>query len=83
MNTMGSIDNTLYIRYINQFTGEEIKQHKMEYKKEEMDGIIRYVLKYWNGERESARVPEQEQWKCNYCVFFGKECKVWWGQKGL
>lgn len=83
MNSMGSIDNTLYIRYINQFTGEEIKQHRLEYKKEEMDGIIRYVLKYWNGERASAPVPEQEQWKCNYCVFFGKECKAWWGQKGL
>jgi exonuclease V len=83
LNAIGSIDNTLHIRYINQFTGEEIKQHKIEYSKEEVDGIIKYILKYWNGERESMPVPETESWKCKFCVFYGKECKVWWNQKAL
>ncbi len=83
LKSLDGISDTLHIRYLNQFTGEEIKQHRLEYKKEEINEIIKYVLKYWNGERESAPVPEQEKWKCNYCVFFGKECKVWWNQKGL
>ena len=39
-------------------------------------------MKYWNGERKSLPVPEKESWKCNYCVFFGKECKAWWSAKG-
>lgn len=83
LGSVGKIDDNLHIRYINQFTGREIKLYKFDYKKEEMDDIIKYVLKYWNGERESMPVPENERWKCNYCVFFGKECKVWFKQKGL
>ena len=81
--SVGVINSNLHIRYINQFSGKELKLYKFDYKKEEMDGIINYILKYWNGERESMPVPENEQWKCNYCVFFGKECKVWYKQKGL
>lgn len=83
LQSFDGIDNTMYIRYINQFTGDEIKQHKLEYKGEEINGIIKYILRYWSGERESAPVPEQESWKCNYCVFFGEKCKVWWKQRGL
>ncbi len=79
----GKLNANLRIRYINQFTGKEIKLYKFDYKKEEMDEMIKYILKYWNRERESMPVPESEQWKCNYCVFFGKECKVWYKQKGL
>jgi exonuclease V len=80
---MGTISSSLHIRYMNQFTGKEIKAHRFDYRKEEMDNIIKYVLKYWNGERESMPVPESERWKCNWCIFFGKECKVWYKQKGL
>ena len=80
---VGPISNTLQIRYIDQFTGKEIKLYRFEYDANEMEGMIRYVLKYWNGERESMPVPEEEQWKCKWCVFFGKECKVWWKQRGL
>lgn len=71
---------TLQIRYINQFTGKEIKLFKFQYKNDEMDEIIKYVLKYWNGERVALAVPERERWKCNWCVFYGKECKTWWTQ---
>jgi len=81
--SIDSIDDAMYIRYIDQFTGKEIKSERIFYNKDEMDGIVRYILKYWNGERESAPVPENESWKCNYCMFFGKECKVWWKQKAL
>jgi exonuclease V len=81
--SIGKINSNLHIRYINQFSGKEIKLYKFDYRKEEMDDITKYILKYWNGERESMPVPENEQWKCNYCVFFGKECKVWYKQKGL
>lgn len=80
---LGSVSETLHIRYIDQFTGKEIKSHRIEYSKDELDSIIKYVLKYWNGERQSTPVPEDEKWKCRFCVFYGKECKVWWPQKGL
>jgi exonuclease V len=83
LKLLDGISETMHIRYIDQFTGKEIKSHKVEYKKEELDQILKYVLKYWNGERESAPVPEDEKWKCRFCVFYGKECKVWWNQKAL
>ena len=78
-----NLSETLHIRYINQFTGKEIKIYKFTYDEKEMQSSLEFVLKYWRGERESLPVPEQEKWKCNYCVFFGKECKVWWPQKKL
>ncbi len=74
---------TLHIRYMNQFTGKEIKLYRFDYDENEMQKELDYVLKYWKGERESMPVPKGESWKCNYCAFFGKECKVWWPQKGL
>ena len=45
---------------------------------EEAQEAIKYVLQFWNGERESAPVKEAEKWKCNSCKFFGGQCKVWW-----
>lgn len=83
LRSIGTVSDTLCIRYINQFTGNSIKSQTLEYDEEEMDGVIKYVLKYWNGERESMPVPEEEKWKCRFCMFFGKECKVWWNQKAL
>ncbi len=83
LRSMDKISDDLYIRYIDQFTGKEIKLHKVHYKSEEMDEIVKYILKYWNGERKAMPVPENESWKCRFCVFFGKECKVWWNQKAL
>jgi exonuclease V len=77
------VSDTLQLRYIDQFTGNEIKLYKFQYSNEEAQQIVQYALKYWDGERKSLPVPEQESWKCNYCVFFGKECKVWWPQKVL
>ena len=80
------LSETLHIRYINQFTGKEIKTYRFTYDEKEMQAAMEFVLKYWKGDRESLPVPEAEKWKCNYCSFFGKECKVWWqerGQKGL
>ena len=79
----GRISDTLWIRYINQATGNVIKVHKFKYDEKEMSGILDFVLKYWRGERESLPVPEEEKWKCNFCAFFGKECKVWWPQQKL
>jgi exonuclease V len=83
MKALGKTSDTLYIRYINQFTGKEITLYKFQYDEDEMQGIIKYVMKYWSGERKAMPVPEQEKWKCSYCVFYGKECKAWWQQKVL
>ncbi len=83
LSKIENLSDTLHIRYINQFTGKEIKVYRFVYDEKEMQNALEFVLKYWRGERESLPVPETEKWKCNYCVFFGKECKVWWSQKSL
>ncbi|MDE1811087.1 MAG: PD-(D/E)XK nuclease family protein [Candidatus Micrarchaeota archaeon] len=78
MRTLNKISNTLYVRYLNQFTRKEIKMERLQYDRNEAQGIIMHMLKFWNGERKSLPVPENEKWKCNWCVFFGKQCTVWW-----
>jgi exonuclease V len=80
---IGKVDDFLRIRYINQFTGKEIKTYKFLYDKQDMEDSLKFVLSYWKGEREALAVPENEKWKCQYCGFYGKECKVWWPQKQL
>ncbi|EET90062.1 MAG: PD-(D/E)XK nuclease family protein [Candidatus Micrarchaeales archaeon] len=80
---IGKIGNTLYLRYINQFTGKVVKLHKFEYSESEFNSTMEFSLKYWNGEREALPVPFEEKWKCPFCAFFGKECKVWWPQQKL
>ncbi len=77
------ISDTLYLRYINQFTGNVIKLHRLKYSDEEMAQMIGFVMQYWNGDREALPVPEEEKWKCNFCAFFGNRCKVWWAQSKL
>ncbi len=77
------ISDTIHIKYINQLTGKEIKLYKFTYSEKEMQDTMDYILKFWKGERESMPVPEGEKWKCNFCVFFGDKCKVWWPQKKL
>ncbi len=80
---IGRLSDTLYLRYINQFTGNVIKLHKLKYSDEEMSQMLEFVMKYWRGERAALPVPVEEKWKCNFCAFFGKECKVWWTQQKL
>jgi exonuclease V len=77
------LSDMLVIRYINQFTGKEIKVYKVRYEDAELAGILEYVMKYWRGERAAMPVPKEESWKCRFCIFYGKECKVWWPQKVL
>ncbi len=81
MKSLPEISDTLYIRYSNQFTGKLIKLYKFNYNEEELRGAKRYLFPYWKGEREATPVPESESWKCNYCVFFGKQCKTWWKER--
>lgn len=79
---LGSVSDSMRLRYLQQSTGNEIQIYSFDYNKEETQGIVKYVLGYWNGERESNPVPESEKWKCEWCEFFGDKCKVWWGQRG-
>ena len=81
--SIGTVSDVLCIKYIEQFSGKEIDLHKFDYDPKEMQDIIKYIMKYWSGERESMPVPEQEKWKCSYCAFYGKECKAWWPQSVL
>ncbi len=66
------------VRYLDKATGEVIENLEVRYSKEETDRYITNAMKYWNGQREAMPVVESENWKCNSCRFFGKECKVWW-----
>jgi exonuclease V len=77
------ISETLCIRYTNQHTDKQINLYKFKYDESETQEIIKYIMKYWRGDREAQPVPEAEKYKCNWCVFFGKECKVWWSQSKL
>ncbi len=77
------LSNNIYLRYINQFTKENIKALKFYYSEKEADKILKFAIKYWNGDREALPVPFDEKWKCNHCTFFGNECKVWWPQRTL
>jgi exonuclease V len=81
--SIGRLSDTMVIRYINQYTGKRIDNYKFKASDEELDGTISFALKYWNGEREALPVPYEEKWKCEYCMFFGKECKVWSPQRKL
>lgn len=72
------LSNKLEVVYVDRFSGKQISSIEVDYDEEKMADKMTYVLKFWNGERESAPVAEAEKWKCNFCKFFGKECRVWW-----
>ncbi len=80
---MEKLSDSVMLRYLDRFTGKLLKTYKLAYSEGEVGEIIKFSMKYWNGEREALPVPSEEKWKCQWCVFFGKECKVWWPQKGL
>jgi exonuclease V len=75
--------DTLRVRYIDKTTGDEIRIYSFDYNPQEAQEAIRYTLQFWNGERQSNPVKEEEKWKCNSCRFFGDQCKVWWPQGRL
>jgi len=79
--SLQEISDQLHIRYTNQFSGKLIKEHTLTYNEKEFDDIKKHVMEYWKGNREALPVPYDERWKCNYCVFFGDKCKVWWEDK--
>jgi hypothetical protein len=81
--TMPELSNSVEIEYVDRFSGQQIGSMSVEYKEQEMNKYITYALQYWNGERESAPVMKDENRKCTFCKFFGKECKVWWKQVSL
>jgi CRISPR/Cas system-associated exonuclease Cas4 (RecB family) len=74
------ISNVMELSYIDRFNGKERFNVKLNYDEQAASRDIIYAMHYWNGERESVPVQEQEKWKCNVCKFFGKECTVWWNK---
>jgi exonuclease V len=71
------ISDRLEIHYIDRFTGSTIADIYVEYEKKQIDELLAYAMGYWNGEREAQPVPKEEKWKCNFCKFFGRECRVY------
>jgi len=80
---IGPISNALQIRYIDRFTNKQVSSQRFTYSSSEANSIIKFAFKYWNGERDALPVPSEERWKCTFCYFYGRQCKVWWPQKSL
>lgn len=83
LRSMGSLSDSLRVRYINQATGSEIRTYEFKYDAAEMRDITDFVMAYWRGARDAMPVQEQDKWKCRFCQFYGKECKAWWPQGTL
>ncbi len=80
---MPELSNKVELAYIDRFSGAQMSTVEIEYRDYEVNKYMTYALQFWNGERESAPVVEEENRKCTFCKFFGKECKVWWKQANL
>jgi len=76
--TLPPISDELELHYIDRFTGEEVETMKFKYNDEELKKILIDAMRYWNGEVKARPVSEEEKWKCRFCRFYGKECKVWY-----
>ncbi|MDE1825042.1 MAG: hypothetical protein KGH61_02660 [Candidatus Micrarchaeota archaeon] len=72
------ISDTLELSYVDRQTGEKFATVSVEYNKDDFDKILFDAMGYWTGERPARPVVTEESWKCNFCRFYGKECKVWW-----
>ncbi|MDE1845956.1 MAG: PD-(D/E)XK nuclease family protein [Candidatus Micrarchaeota archaeon] len=71
------VSDTLIISYVDRATGEEFASVAVEYNKDDFDKTLKDIMGYWLGERTARPVTREENWKCNWCKFFGNECKVW------
>ena len=76
--TLPPIGDELELHYIDRFTGEKVQTMKFKYNKEELKKLLIGAMRYWNGEVKARPVSEEEKWKCRFCRFYGKECKVWY-----
>jgi len=76
--SMPDTSDKLEIYYIDRFSGRQVSSIIINYNEEAINKDLAFALKYWKGEREAMPVPSSETWKCNFCRFYGKECKVWW-----
>ncbi len=75
--SLPKLSDKLEIHYIDRFTGSTIADVYVEYSADQINSILVDSMGYWNGEREARPVPREEKWKCNFCKFFGRECKVY------
>ena len=76
--TLPPIGDELELHYIDRFTGEKVQTMKFKYNNEELKKLLIGAMRYWNGEVKARPVSEEEKWKCRFCRFYGKECKVWY-----
>jgi exonuclease V len=72
------LSDRLEVIYMDRFSGKEISRIKIDYDASMMQGMLMQAMGFWRGERHAEPVPEAEKWKCNFCKFFGNECKAWW-----
>ncbi len=72
------LSGRLEIIYMDRFSGGELSSIKIDYDASMMQDELMHVMSFWRGERNAEPVPEAEKWKCNFCKFFGNQCKAWW-----
>lgn len=76
--SMPELSDRLEVAYVDRFSGKQIASVDVDYTEDAISKDLAYAMGFWLGKRDSAPVPESETRKCNFCRFFGKECKVWW-----
>ncbi|MDE1847252.1 MAG: hypothetical protein KGH52_04315, partial [Candidatus Micrarchaeota archaeon] len=72
------VSEKLVLSYVDRYTGNEFATVNIEYNKADFEKILVDAMGYWLGSRAARPVEKEESWKCNFCRFYGKECKVWW-----
>ncbi|MGI0141875.1 MAG: PD-(D/E)XK nuclease family protein [Candidatus Micrarchaeales archaeon] len=72
------ISDTLEISYVDRYSGNQFAAVNIDYNKDEFDKILVDAMGYWGGERAARPVVKEEAWKCNFCKFYGNQCKIWW-----
>ncbi|MDE1855924.1 MAG: hypothetical protein KGH49_01680 [Candidatus Micrarchaeota archaeon] len=77
---MPDISNSLRLSYVDRYTGKEFASVDIDYNKDSFDKSLEDAMVYWTGGRSARPVEKDEAWKCNFCRFYGKECKVWWSK---
>jgi exonuclease V len=78
--TMPKVSDELELVYIDRFTGERVETIRFKYNEEELNKLLIEAMRYWNGEVKARPVAEDEKWKCKFCRFYGKECRVWYNE---
>ncbi len=78
LKKLPEISNVLKLRYLDRKNSSIITEMDIVYEKAVLEQYLVDAMKYWSGDREARPVSKENNWRCNMCKFYGKECKAWW-----